>query len=62
LWLIKIYQSRTNELAKENFNVDLAFFYFLGHEELETTQIYTEVNMKQLQEVHARTHPAKMKK
>ena len=33
----------------------------LGHEKLETTQIYTEVSIKQLQEVHARTHPAKLK-
>lgn len=31
----------------------------LGHEKLETTQIYTEVSIQQLLEVHARTHPAK---
>ena len=31
----------------------------LGHAKLETTQIYTEVSIKQLQEVHARTHPAR---
>jgi len=30
----------------------------LGHESLETTAIYTEVNIKQLQEVHARCHPS----
>jgi len=30
----------------------------LGHESLETTAIYTEVNIRQLQEVHARCHPA----
>jgi hypothetical protein len=30
----------------------------LGHEKLETTAIYTEVNIDQLQKVHARTHPA----
>lgn len=29
----------------------------LGHERLETTQIYTHVAIKQLQQVHARTHP-----
>ncbi len=28
-----------------------------GHEELDTTVIYTEVSIKQLQEVHARCHP-----
>jgi len=30
----------------------------LGHASLETTQIYTQVSIKQLQEVHTRTHPA----
>jgi len=30
----------------------------LGHEKLETTAIYTEVSIKQLQLVHARCHPA----
>jgi integrase/recombinase XerD len=32
----------------------------LGHEKLETTQIYTEVSIQQLLEVHARTHPARL--
>jgi integrase/recombinase XerD len=30
----------------------------LGHEKLETTAIYTEVNIRQLQDVHARCHPS----
>jgi integrase/recombinase XerD len=30
----------------------------LGHSNLDTTAIYTEVSIKQLQEVHARCHPA----
>ena len=30
----------------------------LGHARLETTQIYTEVSIRQLREVHARTHPS----
>lgn len=30
----------------------------LGHEKLDTTAIYTEVSIKQLQEVHRRCHPA----
>jgi integrase/recombinase XerD len=34
----------------------------LGHAKLETTQIYTEVSIKQLLEVHARTHPARLQK
>jgi integrase/recombinase XerD len=31
---------------------------FLGHANLETTQIYTQVSIRQLKEVHAATHPA----
>ena len=35
----------------------------LGHAKLDTTAIYTEVSLKQLQEVHARCHPsAKLEK
>jgi hypothetical protein len=30
----------------------------LWHAKLETTQVYTEVSIKLLQDVHARTHPA----
>ena len=30
----------------------------LGHAKLETTAIYTEVTIRQLQEVHARCHPS----
>jgi site-specific recombinase XerD len=31
----------------------------LGHESLKSTQIYTEVNIKKLQEVQSQTHPGK---
>ena len=31
---------------------------FLGHERLNTTQIYTHVSIKRLQDVHRKTHPA----
>ena len=31
----------------------------LGHSNLETTQIYTRVSIRKLQEVHTQTHPAK---
>jgi len=31
---------------------------FLGHERVNTTQIYTHVSIKRLQEVHRKTHPA----
>jgi integrase/recombinase XerD len=29
----------------------------LGHAQLETTQIYTHVSIRKLQEIHAATHP-----
>jgi integrase/recombinase XerD len=31
----------------------------LGHVELSTTEIYTQVSIKKLKEVHTLTHPAK---
>lgn len=34
---------------------------FLGQAKLETTQIYTEVSVKQLRDVHRRTHPSESK-
>ena len=46
----------------EKCGADLRFIQqLLGHEKLETTQIYTEVSIKQLQEVHERTHPARLR-
>lgn len=30
----------------------------LGHAKLETTQIYTQVSIRKLQEIHAATHPS----
>jgi len=33
----------------------------LGHAKLDTTQIYTEVDISHLREVHARTHPSSLK-
>ncbi len=34
----------------------------LGHADLKTTQIYTQVSIRQLQQIHAATHPAKLPK
>ena len=34
----------------------------LGHSKLETTQIYTQVSILKLQEIHQATHPAKVGK
>jgi len=33
----------------------------LGHADLKTTQIYTHVAIRQLQEIHRATHPARLK-
>ena len=32
----------------------------LGHSDLDTTAIYTQVSIHKLKEVHAATHPAKL--
>ena len=41
---------------------DLRFIsQLLGHADMDTTAIYTEVAIVQLQEVHKRTHPAAKK-
>jgi integrase/recombinase XerD len=34
----------------------------LGHAELSTTQIYTQVSIKMLKEIHTRTHPARLER
>jgi integrase/recombinase XerD len=34
----------------------------LGHADLSTTEIYTRVSIEKLREIHAATHPAKLKK
>ncbi|WP_459570718.1 tyrosine-type recombinase/integrase, partial [Cupriavidus sp. 8B] len=44
-------------LMLEN-GADIRFIQaMLGHAELSTTQIYTQVAIRQLQQVHAATHP-----
>ena len=34
----------------------------LGHSDLSTTQVYTQVNIKKLKEIHSATHPAKLER
>jgi len=34
----------------------------LGHADISTTQIYTQVSIRQLKEIHTATHPAKMER
>ena len=49
-------------LMLEN-GADIRFIQqMLGHANLNTTQIYTEVSIRQLQRVHAMTHPAEVAK
>jgi len=49
-------------LMLEN-GADIRFIQaMLGHADLKTTQIYTHVAIRQLQEIHRATHPAKLKK
>jgi integrase/recombinase XerD len=49
-------------LMLEN-GADIRFIQaMLGHVKLDTTQIYTQVSIKKLKEVHTLTHPAKAKK
>ena len=54
--------ARVAFLASSNMlenGADIRFIQqLLGHEKLDTTAIYTEVSIKQLQEVHARCHPS----
>lgn len=48
-------------LMLEN-GADIRFIQqMLGHANLSTTQIYTEVSIQQLQRIHAMTHPAEVK-
>jgi len=47
-------------LMLEN-GADIRFIQaMLGHAKLETTQIYTQVSIRKLKEIHEATHPAKM--
>ena len=47
-------------LMLEN-GADIRFIQaMLGHAELSTTQIYTQVSIKQLKAMHEATHPAKL--
>jgi integrase/recombinase XerD len=49
-------------LMLEN-GADIRFIQaMLGHLKLDTTQIYTQVSIKKLKEVHTLTHPAKVKR
>ena len=34
----------------------------LGHSDLSTTEIYTQMSVEKLREIHAATHPAKLEK
>jgi integrase/recombinase XerD len=49
-------------LMLEN-GADIRFIQaMLGHAELSTTQIYTQVSIRKLKEIHSLTHPARLDK
>lgn len=49
-------------LMLEN-GADIRFIQaILGHAKLDTTQIYTQVSIRKLKEIHTATHPAKTKR
>jgi len=49
-------------LMLEN-GADIRFIQqMLGHAKLETTQIYTQVSIRKLKEIHAATHPARLER
>ena len=49
-------------LMHEN-GADIRFIQkMLGHQSLETTQIYTQVSIRKLKEIHAATHPARLER
>ena len=49
-------------LMLEN-GADIRFIQqMLGHAELSTTQIYTQVSIRKLKEIHSLTHPAKLER
>jgi len=53
-----VFRHTAATLMLEN-GADIRFIQqLLGHAKLETTQIYTEVSIKALKDVHRRTHPA----
>ena len=57
-----IFRHTMATLMLEN-GADIRFIQqMLGHEKLTTTQIYTQVSIRKLKEVHTKTHPAKRKK
>jgi hypothetical protein len=47
-----------HEETKPSFSVILHIQELLGHESLESTQIYTKVTINDLKEIHARYHPS----
>jgi len=49
-------------LMLEN-GADIRFIQaMLGHADISTTQIYTQVSIRQLKEIHTATHPAKLER
>ncbi|MEO0811247.1 MAG: site-specific tyrosine recombinase XerC [Myxococcota bacterium] len=57
-----VFRHTVATLMLEN-GADIRFIQaMLGHAKLDTTQIYTQVSIRKLQEIHAATHPARVKR
>ncbi|MEM6730215.1 MAG: tyrosine-type recombinase/integrase [Myxococcota bacterium] len=55
-----LFRHTTATLMLDN-GADIRFIQaMLGHVKLDTTQIYTQVSIRKLKEIHAATHPAKL--
>ena len=53
----------TVRIARDANGADIRFIQqMLGHAELSTTQIYTQVSIRKLKEIHSLTHPARLEK
>lgn len=52
---------RAEPHAKRRDGTDVRFIHaMLGHADIKTTQVYTRVSIRALQDIHSATHPARL--